>query len=100
MARLSRIRPVSSTRVSTETYAARSTSTKEKRLPRPPSRRSFAKRSPPTVLASRNQDDGMDPRPLIYGLVKRTKNEVINVSFEARRVRDGNYNDWDRSGKE
>src|SRR5258705_13959239 len=42
----------------------------------------------------------MDPRPLIYGLVKRAKNEVINVSFEARRVRNGNYNDWDRSGKE
>src|SRR6267378_997481 len=48
------IRPVSSTRVSTETHAARSTSTKEKKLTRPPSRRSFAKRSPSTVLASRN----------------------------------------------
>src|SRR5258708_24447074 len=48
------IRPVSSTRVSTETYAARSTSTKEKKLTSPPSRRSFAKRSPSTVLASRN----------------------------------------------
>ena len=45
---------VSSTRVSTETYAARSTSTKEKKLTRPPSRRSFARRSPSTVLASRN----------------------------------------------
>src|SRR5712692_3573172 len=45
---------VSSTRVSTETYAARSTSTKEKKLTSPPSRRSFAKRSPSTVLASRN----------------------------------------------
>src|SRR5216684_3887838 len=54
MARLSRIRPVSSTRVSTETHAARSTSTKEKKLTSPPSRRSFAKRSPSTVLASRN----------------------------------------------
>src|SRR5438046_3615679 len=40
-------------RVSTETYAARSTSTKEKKLTSPPSRRSFAKRSPSTVLASR-----------------------------------------------
>ena len=48
------IRPVSSTRASTETYAARSTSTKEKKLTSPPSRRSFAKRSPSTVLASRN----------------------------------------------
>src|SRR5438477_11150433 len=37
-----------------ETYAARSTSTKEKKLTSPPSRRSFAKRSPSTVLASRN----------------------------------------------
>src|SRR5438874_8817157 len=34
-------------------YAARSTSTKEKKLTSPPSRRSFAKRSPSTVLASR-----------------------------------------------
>ena len=32
----------------------RSTSTKEKKLTSPPSRRSFAKRSPSTVLASRN----------------------------------------------
>src|SRR5882724_7302599 len=47
------IRPVSSTRVSRETYAARSTSTKEKKLTSPPSRRSFAKRSPSTVPASR-----------------------------------------------
>src|SRR2546428_9107983 len=53
-ARLIRIRPDSSTRVSTETHAARSTSTKEKKLTSPPSRRSFAKRSPSTVLASRN----------------------------------------------
>jgi len=45
---------VSSTRVSTETHAARSTSSKEKKLTSPPSRRSFAKRSPSTVLASRN----------------------------------------------
>jgi hypothetical protein len=42
----------------------------------------------------------MDPRPLIYGLEKRAKNEVNNLSFEARRVRDENYNDWDRAGKE
>src|SRR5205809_997876 len=42
------------TRVSTETHAVRSTSTKEKKLTSPPSRRSFAKRSPSTVLASRN----------------------------------------------
>src|SRR3979490_125094 len=48
------IRTVSSTRVSTETHAARSTSTKEKKLTSPPSRRSFAKRSPSTVPASRN----------------------------------------------
>src|SRR3989442_4583380 len=48
------MRPVSSTRVSTETYAARSTSTKEKRLTSPRSRRSFVKRSPSTGLASRN----------------------------------------------
>ena len=48
------IRPVSSTRASTETYAARSTSTKEKQSTRPPSRRSFTKRSPSTVLATRN----------------------------------------------
>src|SRR5450756_1170680 len=47
------IRPVSSTRVSRETYAARSTSTKERKLTSPPSRRSFAKRSPSTVLATR-----------------------------------------------
>src|SRR5438552_151465 len=37
-----------------ETHAARSTSTKENKLTSPPSRRSFAKRSPSTVLASRN----------------------------------------------
>src|SRR5437773_935034 len=48
------MRPVSATRVSTETCGARSTSTKEKKLTSPPSRRSFAKRSPSTVLASRN----------------------------------------------
>src|SRR6266436_35091 len=48
------VRPVSSTRVSTETFAARSTSTMEKKLPSPPSRRSFAKRSPSTVPASPN----------------------------------------------
>jgi hypothetical protein len=36
------------------TYAARSTFTKEKKLTSPPSRRSFTKRSPSTVLASRN----------------------------------------------
>src|SRR2546427_3617388 len=48
------IRPVSSTRASTETYAARSTSTKEKQSTRPPSRRWFAKRSRSTVLATRN----------------------------------------------
>src|SRR6266581_4893512 len=42
------------TRVSTETHAARSTSTKEKKSTGPPSRCSFAKRSPSTVLASRN----------------------------------------------
>src|SRR2546428_6874802 len=53
-ARLIRIRPDSSTLVSTETHAARSTSTKEKKLTSPPSRRSFAKQSPSTVLASRN----------------------------------------------
>src|SRR6185295_13354222 len=35
-------------------YAVRSTSAKEKKLTSPPSRRSFAKRSPSTVLASRN----------------------------------------------
>src|SRR5437588_2935473 len=35
-------------------YAARSTSTKEKKLTSPPSRRSFAKRQPSTVPASRN----------------------------------------------
>ena len=46
--------PVSSTRVSRETYAARSTSMKEKKLTRPPSRRSFAKRSRSTVPAGRN----------------------------------------------
>ena len=44
---------VSSIRVSTETYAAQSTSTKEKKLTSPPSRRSFAKRSPSTVPESR-----------------------------------------------
>ena len=43
----------SSTRVSTETYDARSTSTKEKKSPRRPSRRSFARRSPSTVPARR-----------------------------------------------
>src|SRR5207244_8293307 len=37
-----------------ETHAARSTSTKEKKSTSPPSRRWFAKRSPSTVLASRN----------------------------------------------
>ena len=39
---------------STETSAARSTSTKEMTLTSPPSRRSFAKRSPSTVLESLN----------------------------------------------
>jgi hypothetical protein len=37
-----------------ETYAARLTSTKEKKLTSPRSKRSFAKRSPSTVLPSRN----------------------------------------------
>src|SRR5688500_996313 len=37
-----------------ETRAARSTSTKEKKWTRRPSRRSFARRSPSTALASRN----------------------------------------------
>ena len=45
---------VSSIRVSTETCAARSTSTKVKKLTSPRSRRSFARRSPSTGLASRN----------------------------------------------
>ena len=45
---------VSSTRVSRETHAARSTSTKEKKLTSPPSRRSFARLSPSTVRASRS----------------------------------------------
>src|SRR5437879_7266173 len=58
------IRPVSSTRVSTETHAARSTSTKEKKLTSPPSRRSIAKRSPSTVLASRNLRRKRSPNDL------------------------------------
>src|SRR5947207_2267184 len=49
-------------RVSTETYAARSTFTKEKKLTSPPSRRSFAKRSPSTVLASRNLRGKRSPK--------------------------------------
>ena len=59
-----KIPSVSSTRVSTETYAARSTSTKEKKLTSPPSRHSFARRSPSTVLASRNlrSDVGCEPQ--------------------------------------
>src|SRR5206468_699119 len=64
------IRPGSSNRVSTETYAARSTSTKEKKLTSPPSRRSFAKRSPSTALASRS---------LVYELIDR----VSSVAQEA-----------------
>ena len=44
--------PASSTRVSMERYAARSTFTKEKQSMRLPSRRSFARRSPSTVPAS------------------------------------------------
>ena len=55
-------RPVSSTRVSTETHAARSTSTKERKLTSPPSRRSFAQRSPSTVLASRNLRTKRSPK--------------------------------------
>ena len=51
-ASLKRIRPVSSIRVWTETCAAQSTSTKGSST-RPPSRRSFARRSTSTVLASR-----------------------------------------------
>ena len=51
-----RIRRVFSIRVSTETHAARSTSTKEKKLTSPRSRRSFAKRSPSTSLASQRHD--------------------------------------------
>src|SRR2546426_8564355 len=46
-----------------ETYAARSTSTKEKTLTSPPSRRSFAKRSPSTVVASRNLRSKGKPAP-------------------------------------
>ena len=45
-----------------ETYAARSTSTKEKKLTSPPSRRWFAERSPSTVLASRNLRRKRSPR--------------------------------------
>ena len=47
------VRPVSSTQVSTETHAARSTSTKEKKWTNPPSGRSFARRSPSTVPATK-----------------------------------------------
>ena len=55
---------ITSTRVAAETYAARTTSTKEKKSTSPPSRRWFAKRSPSTVLASRNlSKKGNRPRP-------------------------------------
>src|ERR1700724_3300681 len=64
------LRPVSSTRVSTETHAARSTSTKEKKLTSPPSRRSFAKRSPSTVLASRNLRRKRSPKGFRPSLLK------------------------------
>jgi len=43
--------------------------------------------------------DGMDPRPLIHGLVMGPGCAEQHPN-KARRVRDGNYNDRDRLGKE
>src|SRR5256712_4610477 len=84
-ARLIRIRPDSSTRVSTETHAARSTSTKEKKLTSPPSRRSFAKRSPSTVLASRNLRRKRSPsRRAILSLLLASERSVGEIERELR----------------
>src|SRR5271169_4875122 len=93
------MRPVSSTRASTETYAARSTSTKEKKLTSPPSRRSFAKRSSSTVLASRNlrrkrSPKGFRPQLADWGElacrhrpsgVQDVRVSLAQVGFEAER---------------
>src|SRR5471032_580162 len=54
-----------------ETHAARSTSTKEKKLTNPPSRRSFVKRSPSTVLASRNLRRKRSPKGFRLALLRR-----------------------------
>src|SRR5208337_3321540 len=43
--------------------------------------------------------DGMDPRPLIHGLVMGPGCAEQHPN-KARRVRDGSYNDRDRLGKE
>src|SRR5258707_1085168 len=58
-----------------ETHAARSTSTKVKKLTSPPSRRSCAKRSPSTVLASRNLRRKRSPKGF------RPGTGVAEVSF-------------------
>src|SRR5450759_998621 len=73
------IRPVSSTRVSRETHAARSTSTKEKKLTSPPSRSSLAKRSPSTVLASRSLRRQQSPKGIPP--LNRSDIGVAEVSF-------------------
>src|ERR1700704_6545485 len=70
------IRPVSSTRVSTETHAARSTSTKDKKWTSPPSRRSFATRSPSTVLASRNLRRKRSPKGFRDGVTRKRRLHV------------------------
>ena len=58
-----------SARVSTETYAARSTSTKERKWTSPPSRRSFAQRSTSTVPASRNLRRKRSPKGRMINVV-------------------------------
>ena len=71
-----RIRLVSSTRASTATFAARSTSTKVKKSTRPPSRRSFARRSPSTVPARLNLRRKRSPRNSAPEQVRHRGNSV------------------------
>src|SRR5918999_4646855 len=75
-----------------ETYAARSTSTKEKKLTSPRSRRSFAKQSPSTGLASRKLRRKRSPKGAA-GKSKRstaTKNKDALVAAKPALLSGGN----------
>src|SRR2546430_3982589 len=63
-------------------YAARSTSTKEKKLTSPPSRRSFAKRSRSTVLASRNLRRKRGPKG--FGPLNTQRVDLLPPEITAR----------------
>src|SRR4029077_16772173 len=67
-------------------YAARSTSTKEKKLTSPPSRRSFAKRSPSTVPASRNLRGKRSPNRAVATAPSPERAEHLSARHRGFRV--------------